>query len=78
MALPPVRTRDRLYRQVGYPDTNDPENVCAAIIAAFKALHQDRIIATEDQYVNIRLHSHLSAVQVPHFGEVMRRLTAVL
>ena len=78
MTVPPVRTWDRLYSQVGYLGTNDPEAVCAVIITAFTAPHQDRLIATEDRYVNIRLHSHLAAVPVPHFGEVMRRLTTVL
>ena len=78
MTVPPVLTWDRLYSQVGYLGTNDPDEACAVIITAFTASHQDRIIATEDRYVNIRLHSHLSAVPVPHFGEVMRRLTTIL
>ena len=78
MTVPPVSTWDRLYSQVGYPGTNDPETACAVIITALTAPHQDRLIATEDHYVNIRLHSHLSAVPVPRFGEVMRRQTTVL
>ena len=78
MTVPLVSTWDRLYSQVGYPGTNDPEAACAVIITAFTAPDQDRLIATEDHYVNIRLHLHLSAVPVPHFGEVVLRLTTVL
>ena len=78
MTASPVRTWDRLYNQVGYRGTNDPELACAVIITALTAPNQNRLIATEDYYVNIRLHYHLSAVPVPHFAEVMQRLTTVL
>ena len=78
MTASPVRTWDRLYNQVGFRGTNDPELACAVTITALTAPHQNRFIATEDYYVNIRLHYHLSAVPVPHFAEVMQRLTTVL
>ena len=73
-----MRTWDRLYDQIGYPGSNEPEAACAIIITACITPHQNRLIATEDHYVNIRLHSYLSAVPVPHFGEVIQRLGAVL
>ena len=78
MTASPVRTWDRLYNQVGYRGTNDPELACAVIITALIALHQNRLIATGDYYVNTRLHYHLSAAPVPHLAEVMQRLTTVL
>ena len=73
-----VITLERLYEQIGYPGSNDPEAACSIIITAFTTSHQNRLIATEDHYVNIRLHSHFSAVPVPHFGEVTQRLATVL
>ena len=73
-----VCTWGRLYDQIGYPGSNGPEAACAIIITAFATSPQNSLIATEEYYVNIRLHSHFSAVTVPHFGEVTQRLATVL
>ena len=40
--------------------------------------HQNHLIASENVYVNIKLHSYFSVVPVPHFGEVTQRLATVL
>ena len=78
MADSPVRTWDRLYNQVGFRGTNDPELACAVIITAFIAPHKNSFIAMEEYYVNIWLHYHLSEVLVPHFAEVKQRFVTVL
>ena len=73
-----VITWERFYDQIGYPGSNDPEAAWAIIITAFAASHQNLLIATKDDYVNVRFHSHFSAVSVPHFGEVTQRLATIL
>ena len=73
-----VRSWDSLYELIGYPEPDDPELACAIIITSFTASHQNRLIASENFYVNIKLHSYFSAVPVPHFGEVTQRLATVL
>ena len=78
MPASPVRSWDSLYDLIGYPEPDDPELACAIIITYFTASHQNRLIASENFYVNIKLHSYLSAVPVPHFGEVTQRLATVL
>ena len=78
MPASPVRSWDSLYDMIGYPEQDDLELACAIIITFLTASHQNRLIASENFYVNIKLHSYLSAVPVPHFGEVTQRLATVL
>ena len=73
-----IRSWDKLYDLLGYPEAEDPEVACAIIITTFTAPHQNPVIALENFYVNIKLHSHLSAVPVSHFGEVTQRLATIL
>ena len=78
MPLSPIRSWGALYDYLGYPEPEDPELTCAVIITTFTAPHQNPVIASENFYVSIRLHSHLSAVPVHHVGEVMERLQTIL
>ena len=78
MPASPVRSWDSLYDLIGYPEPDDPELACAIIITSFTASHQNRLIASENFYVNIKFHSYFSAVPVPHFCEVTQRLATVL
>ena len=78
MPASPVRSWDSLYDLICYPESDDPELACAVIIFYFEASHQNRLIASENFYVNIKHHSYFSAVPVPHFGEVTQRLATVL
>ena len=77
-ACSPVRSWDKLYDLLGYPEAEDPELACAIIITTFTAPHQNPVIASENFDVSIKLHSHLSAVPVSHFGEVTQRLATIL
>ena len=78
MPLSPIRSWGALYDYLGYPEPEDPELTCAVIISTFTAPHQNLVIASENLYVCIRLHSHLFVVPVHHFGEVMNRLQTIL
>ena len=78
MPASPVRSWDSLYDLIGYSESDDPELACAVIINSFTASHENRLIASENFYVNIKVHSYFSVVPVPHFGEVTQRLATVL
>ena len=76
MSSSPIRSWGALYEFLGYPEPEDPELTRAVIITFFIAPHQNPVIASENFFVRIRLHSHLSAAPVRHFGEVTTAHTA--
>ena len=78
MSSSPIRSWGALYEFLGYPEPEDPELTRAVIITFFTASHQNPVIASENFFVRIRLHSHLSAAPVRHFGEVTNRLQTIL
>ena len=78
MPTSPIRSWGALYESIGYPEPEDLEQTRAVILMFFTASHQNPVIATENFFVRIMLHSHLSAVPVRHFGEVLTRLQTVL
>ena len=78
MARSFVRSWNELYRMIGYAAPEDPELARAAIITNFVSSHLNGLLDTDDFYVNINLHIHLSAISIPHFGDVKRRLAEVL
>ena len=63
---------------IGYAEPEDPELARAAIITNFVSSHLNCLLDTDDFYVNINLHIHLSAISIPNFGDVKRRLAEVL
>ena len=78
MSSSPIRSWGALYEFLGYPEPEDPELTRAVIITFFEAPHQNLVIASENFFVRIKLHSHLSAVPVRHFGKVTNRLQTIL
>ena len=78
MSSSPIRSWGALYEFLGYPEPEDPELTGAVIITFFNAPHQNPVIASENFFVRIRLHSHLSAAPVRHFGEVTNRPQTIL
>ena len=78
MSSSPIRSWGALNEFLGYPEPEDPELTRAVIITFFTAPHQNPVIASENFFVRIRLHSHLSAAPVRHFGEVTNRLQTIL
>ena len=73
-----VRSWNELYRILGYAEADDPELARAAIFTNFVSSHQNAFIDTANFYVNINLHIYLSAVSIPHFGDVTHRLATIL
>ena len=78
MARSPVRSWNELYRILGYAEADDPEVARAAIFTNFVSSHQNALIDTANFYVNINLDTYLSAVSIPHFGDVTHRLATIL
>ena len=69
---------DDLYESVGLYSTNDTEQAFAIVVTAMIVIHSGRTLATEQYHVRIVLHTHLSAIPIPHFSEVLMRLNTVL
>ena len=78
MACSPVRSWNELCSILGYAEADESELARSVIFTNFATSHQNAIIASENFYVNINLHTYLSAVLVPHFGEVTQRLATIL
>ena len=78
MARSLVRSWNELCRILGYAEADDPEVARAAIFTNFVSSHQNALIDTANFYVNINLHTYLSAVSIPHFGDVTHRLATIL
>ena len=78
MARSLVRSWNELYKILGYAEADDPEVARAAIFTNFVSSHQNALIDTANFYVNINLHTYLSAVSIPHFGDVTHRLATIL
>ena len=78
MARSSVRSWNELCRILGYAEADDPELARAAIFTNFVSSHQNALIDTDNFFVNINLHIYLSAVSIPHFGDVTHRLATIL
>ena len=78
MARSSIRSWNELYRILGYAEADDPELARAAIFTNFVSSHQNALIDTDNFFVNINLHIYLSAVSIPHFGDVTHRLATIL
>ena len=78
MARSSIRSWNELYRLVGYAEADDPELARAAIVTNFVSSHQNPLIHMDNFFVNINLHIYLSAVSIPHFGDVTHRLATIL
>ena len=78
MARSPVRSWNELCKILGYAEADDPELARAAIFTNFVSSHQNAFIDTANFYVNINLHTYLSAVSIPNFGDVTHRLATIL
>ena len=74
----PCTVMERAVRILGYAGADEPELARSVIFTNFATSHQNAIIASENCYVNINLHTYLSAVLVHHFGEVTQRLATIL
>ena len=61
-----------------YAEADEPELARSIIITKFTTSHQNVIIASENFFVNINLHTYLSSDPIPHFGEVTQRLATIL
>ena len=77
MARSSIRSWNELYRLVCYVETDDPELARAAIVTNFVSSHQDPVIHMDNFFVNINLHIYISAVPIPHFGDVTHRLATI-
>ena len=74
----PIRSWRDLYTSLGYPEPNDTEETRTLIITDFISGHQNPLFDSEIYHLRIPLDIHRSAVSVPHFMDVTRRLATIL
>ena len=71
-----IRSWQELYTILGFPEPNDSEATRTFIITEFISEHP--VFDSESYYFRIQLNIHRSAVTVPHFMDVWRRLETML